>query len=52
MAKKANEVKMVKCPEPGCEQKLPEDDLRGQIDHMNTMHPNSQVVADRLRSSE
>lgn len=45
--KKDESEKMISCPE--CEKKLPENDLRGQIRHMESMHPKSKVVEERLR---
>ena len=47
--KEEKKVIMIECPESGCEVKLPEDDLQGQIRHMNEKHSNSRIVEDRLR---
>ncbi len=36
---------MIKCPE--CEHELPEDDLQGQVEHMEQNHP--EVIEKRLK---
>lgn len=44
----AAEVRTIPCP--GCGQRLPEDDLRAQIAHMEANHPD--IIAKRLEGIE
>ena len=44
----AAEARTISCP--GCGHKLPEDDLRAQIAHMEANHP--EIIAERLRGIE
>ncbi len=44
----AAEARTIPCP--GCGHRLPEDDLRAQIAHMEENHP--EIIAERLRGIE
>lgn len=37
---------LIACPAPACETLLDEDDLWGQIEHIERLHP--EIVAERL----
>lgn len=39
---------MIKCP--GCEDRLPEDDLQAQREHMEQFHP--EIIAKRLEDAD
>ncbi len=49
MPEETDEVIMIQCPVPGCDCEFAVDDLNRQVKHMDEMHPNSEVVAQRLR---
>lgn len=47
MKKPSSKTKLIKCP--GCNVRLPENDLQAQMRHMDEFH--SDIIADRRRAA-